>query len=855
MHDSIAARVVRDTLDALGQPRESITTAVIIGAGDGALADAARQQLPALRSVVLVASDAHASKGGTRQVHLDLLGSLLAHGAAVGNTPCFVDPVGSPGDASPTARAVDDLLWSASAEFLAQHPSPTWLTGAMIPRIRAWADLLSSQSLVHPALRWYLALHQVAPSPTLARQIGIAWGRLGAPGRALTWLRRSDLPLTALRAVTDDLLAAAAALRDDAAATFADNLAHLRAGWPAMVAEIEATPLCAADVVWIPDVPWRLQIAGDRGLVRRDLLPILVDERDGALVELNWPQPPAILRDQLRTPGALAKRHACVGSLCDTAALVNLLRNRVVSTVPGWTQSVYAAESDAGALRRLLEAVDIRDLISTDVLQGLEVGAAAEHALAQRFADDPRLPLPRIRAACSPALNAGLAAIDDVRLAVGRAALAQIGLRDDPGWPQRTLGKLRRGEPLRVWMWTSIHTTVLQHVAAGLAAGFRALGHEVELVVETSPREQIEAPLLAKSLADFDPDLAVFIDHARPEYGQLLPRALPLVNWILDELPGLIDPHMIAQLGPCDLAFAWSRWLMAKYLEHGYPHCEQLPFAVDIDTYGTEPDAPARDVVAFATHLSFPFEPTDAPGLYRALERRMMAMDDVPSGVDDLRPLLAEVVAELGHAVPPARADELAYQCLMIARHVDRVRIADCILAAGLPLVLYGRGWADIERFAPHARGAIAPGEPLRRMYQGHKVVLHINTRCNLHPRVLEAGAAGGFVLARSDGDFDLVPGGVSDFLEVGRELCVFTDPADLVAKIRRAFTDEPWRQRFVQAARQRVRRDHTYAERARAMLDAVQRQLARVTGQPVGRERLPRPDVRAVANAERPGG
>jgi spore maturation protein CgeB len=163
----------------------------------------------------------------------------------------------------------------------------------------------------------------------------------------------------------------------------------------------------------------------------------------------------------------------------------------------------------------------------------------------------------------------------------------------------------------------------------------------------------------------------------------------------------------------------------------------------------------------------------------------------------------------------------------MIARHVDRIRIAERVLAAGLPIALYGHGWADIPRFATYARGPVAPGDDLRRMYQRHKVVLHINTRCNLHPRVLEAAAAGGFVLARSDGDWDFAPGGVADCLEVGRELCVFTDEADLVAKIRRAFTDEPWRQSFARAARARVHRDHNYVQRAAAMLRALELRLA----------------------------
>jgi spore maturation protein CgeB len=209
----------------------------------------------------------------------------------------------------------------------------------------------------------------------------------------------------------------------------------------------------------------------------------------------------------------------------------------------------------------------------------------------------------------------------------------------------------------------------------------------------------------------------------------------------------------------------------------------------------------------------------------------MMAMAEVPSGIEPLAPLLDQTIAALGIHVPPDQRRDLAYQCLMVARHVDRVRVADRMLAADIPVALYGRGWAEIERFAPHARGLIEPGDALRRMYQRHKVVLHINTRCNLHPRVLEAAAAGGFVLARSDGEWDFAPGSVGDYLVVGRELCVFDDGDDMVAKIRRAFTDETWRRDFVESARARVHLDHTYAQRAQRMLAALDHRLAAVLG------------------------
>jgi len=817
---------VRDTLDAFGLPVASITSAVVVGAASSELVRAVRAQLPALRDLLVLDPQRDVTD---REAHLELVAWLVERTAMVAATPWFVEPGAR--DEPGIARTVEDLFWSGSAGLFARLDAeqPDWASEA--PWLRPWSELLHAQSLVLPALRCDLASHRVMPDPALARRIGIAWGRLGAPARALLWLRRSDLPAAALRSVAAELDEAAAAMREDAAIVLGDNLDHLRREWPQVAGVLEQTAPSSADVVWIADVAWRLRMVDGRATVERDALPLLVDEVDGALLELVAPEHPRHLRDQLQATSARESRHACLGAVHDYAALVNMLANRMVSSVPGWCQSLYAIDGDPAALRRLLEAVDVRGLTRRDQLQAFEVGPTAATTLAATFRAAPRLPLPRVRIASPRSLHDALDQVEHERIAAGREAAARIAARDDLAVPARTLAKLRAGRPLRIWAWTSIHTTMLQHVATGLATGFRALGHEIELLVEASPREQLEPAQIAVSLADADPDFAFLVDHVRPELATLLPRTLPIAAWILDELPTLVDPRIVSRLGAFDLAFAWSRSLADDYAARGYPHCAPLLFAVDDALYGVPARSPAQDVVAYATHLSLPREPDFAPGLYRALEDRMMAMAEVPSGVEPLAPLLAATVCELGLVVPPDRADALAYDCLILARHVDRIRIADQLLSAGVPVALFGNGWADIPRFAAHARGPVAAGDALRDLYQRHKVVLHINTRCNLHPRVLEASAAGGFVLARSDGDWDLGPHGVSQHLEVGRELCVFTDATDLIAKIRRAFADEPWRQGFVRAARARVLRDHTYVARARTLLAALEQQLGMVLG------------------------
>jgi hypothetical protein len=220
-------------------------------------------------------------------------------------------------------------------------------------------------------------------------------------------------------------------------------------------------------------------------------------------------------------------------------------------------------------------------------------------------------------------------------------------------------------------------------------------------------------------------------------------------------------------------------------------------------------------------------ERSDAPGAHAALERRLLAAAQIPLTDAELAPIVRDVCAEVG--LIPANLEQqrnLDYWAFSIARRLDRLRVADVLLRAGLPLALYGRGWDAIPRFAPHHRGTVAPGAPIRAVYAQHKVVLHINRGCNLHPRLLEGFLAGAFVLARHDPADDL-PGETVDQLEYGKEIVLFHDDAELVALAERALRNEPWRASVVAAAQARIKRDHTFVQRAAVVL----RDLGRVLG------------------------
>ena len=108
--------------------------------------------------------------------------------------------------------------------------------------------------------------------------------------------------------------------------------------------------------------------------------------------------------------------------------------------------------------------------------------------------------------------------------------------------------------------------------------------------------------------------------------------------------------------------------------------------------------------------------------------------------------------------------------------------------------------------------------------------MLHVNRGMNMHNRVFEGFASGGFVLARREMNDDH-PGGFAQNMAVGREIMLFWTQAELVELVRRAIEDEPWRQGAIAAGRARVLADHTYENRVTLMLSDIRASLTKRAG------------------------
>jgi hypothetical protein len=374
-----------------------------------------------------------------------------------------------------------------------------------------------------------------------------------------------------------------------------------------------------------------------------------------------------------------------------------------------------------------------------------------------------------------------------------------------------------RTRPLRVLLMTSRYTTVLQHVTRDLAEGFEQLGHQATVLCEGRPGESMIAFCTAERLLELEPDFVFVIDRIRPEYAGLLPSGLPVVTWVLDELPGLKDPAAIARLGGLDLAYGFNGAVARSFRKLGYPQVGQLPFAVNPARYFAEPPLADAHGIAFTTHIGqFGQDPPTAPGLNAQLARRFDAQPEIPLEMPRIEPLLASALAELGLNASAEATRHLLYHGLQLARQQDRERVAQRIVRAGLPLTVYGLGWDSMPEFKDMTGGVVQPGPALRQVYRQHRAVLHINRGCNIHPRVLETMCSGGLVIARWD-PVDDERGETCD--QLGDALPLFRNHDEMVALLQRATNDDAFRNELILRGQARVLEHHTYRARARKVL------------------------------------
>ncbi len=588
------------------------------------------------------------------------------------------------------------------------------------------------------------------------------------------------------------------------------NLEFLHATYPEVAARVSFGNLESIRVAVVPDVLCGLQYQENRLVPFRGDYPLIVRADGKRLSELN-PLPSLVkLRDVcLRLDGAPICILGMVRHWADWMTIARVHRH--VSHYPNWKPMTQLIEGDIPALAALLRAVELEPLFSSGVIH-LSVGKSAEDFF-ERLGKRKTNPSWHLIGNDSE-FSARVESILVGRHQSAQDSIPKLALQCEEV-PERIRRFKEAANPLRIALFTSIYTDVLQYVTADLAEAFVELGHQVRVIQEETVGEQVTVDDYVDQLVDFGPDVLVLLNYSRTDQLGLIPATLPIVTWILDERPEHFDRKYINQIAEVDRVYIFDSVARRRYREAGYTNIGLLPFAV-AKRLRSPPIASPAHSVAVLTHVTN--GKVDYPNivdLIEHFEERLGRLEQWPVFSDDCARLLDQSMNELGGSISSHSEQQKQTLAVSLTRNFNKLRVVDRLITAQLPIEIYGRGWEQYPRFAPYLRGVVRPGPELSAVYRNSKVVLHDGT--NPHPRILEGFLAGGCVLVRDYAGANLAGIG-GDPLELNRQY-MYQNDAEMLALIQRAFEDEPWRQNLIASAQDHILSMHTYTARAQTIL------------------------------------
>jgi hypothetical protein len=560
-----------------------------------------------------------------------------------------------------------------------------------------------------------------------------------------------------------------------------------------------AAPLARSFDAWrVSLLDWQWFRARDGNIVRRkrgepDVFRHLADHHLAAqrFVQQHLAKPDAA-RASIYLEGA------------DPPWLLQAVHRATPGASDGFQTRLVLIQSDPLELLDALAHADLTDVLAATrfVLHvGPGAGDRLRDDLAQRRAlrvADPVIPLLSVRTRVSPAIDRVVAEAE-VAQSAEHAALShrvrEVYLdRDAAFWSRRYAAALAPSspEPLRILIPTTRYSTFVRHSSRDLVLAFERAGHTARLLIEPDSSSRFSSVAYLRELDEFRPDLIVLINYYRHQLDPSpiepwLPRNIPFITWIQDDMPQLHDAQAQARLGPFDFVAGHIPDEFRRRLGLDHARVHKTPIVASSEKFhagGVAPSLRERfecDLAFVSHHGETPrqmharmiAESGGTPLTTRVLEAIFPSLESIaadpmsPRFLESIRALVDGVVA--AH-VPDAErrepiADGLQRQYAVpivehFLRHQTLEWAADLARSRGWRLHLYGRAWDTHPRFAEYWKGLVEHGEELRACYRCAAVHLHVSATALIHQRISECALSGGLPIARLTlGALDLARG------------------------------------------------------------------------------------------------
>ena len=120
------------------------------------------------------------------------------------------------------------------------------------------------------------------------------------------------------------------------------------------------------------------------------------------------------------------------------------------------------------------------------------------------------------------------------------------------------------------------------------------------------------------------------------------------------------------------------------------------------------------------------------------------------------------------------------------------------------------------ERFRTNDFYRAYTPEEVGRVYSQSRIVFNCSIAGDVTMRIFEGTACGALVLT------DAIANGLDELFEIGREIVVYRDDEDLLAKIAYYLAHDEEREAIARAGQQRTLREHTYLHRVQRIIEII---------------------------------
>ena len=381
------------------------------------------------------------------------------------------------------------------------------------------------------------------------------------------------------------------------------------------------------------------------------------------------------------------------------------------------------------------------------------LGDGAAGAFEEMLVESDRLELPTVNVGEGPARKAVGRALSRAR--ARRAALEQkwrgtaAAYYDGFEPVALTVGLSRRGRALVVGEGEDAEgRPVLDHAAEALGR----LGWRTRRLTAGVSHERVTGYAVARSLVEVKPDVVLVIGAGAESLEGVIPEALPVVRWFLDDVAavGQASGRREFVLAPpgADVARGDGRVI-------GVPWSTRVPVRPELW------ECIGPDVMCIARGMA------ETPGAWvarhgddeavHAAGLRLLQLYESGGGVDATPQAAGDGVrlegctqAGRGGGAEAARVARAVRPLHRVLHAREALRwVAAAAAELGLGLSIYGEGWEDDAALAAFVRGPLGYGIERERLIRDAKVNLCVELGAAPGPGLLDGLVAGGFYVAR----------------------------------------------------------------------------------------------------------